>query len=167
MAKYFLYIFIIFIFFTGCSQKAPSTPAKRLSSYENNKEFNNINISKALLTQYREWSGTKYKYGGQTKAGIDCSYLVQNTFVSKLNIKMPRTTYHQAKLGVEIQKYQLDTGDLVFFITSKKGGRHVGIYLDHGDFMHVSTSRGVMISNLNNPYWKSHYWKSKRVLLNN
>ncbi len=167
MKKIFILIPIFSIFFfSACSISTNSitTNKKDISSYKNSKTYKNINISDALLSHYKEWEGVRYKYGGNTKNGIDCSFFVKDSFIS-LNKKLPRTTYFQAKSGIPISKNELRLGDLVFFITSKKGTRHVGIYLDDGDFMHVSTSRGVMISSLENPYWKRHYWKAKRVLL--
>jgi cell wall-associated NlpC family hydrolase len=59
---------------------------------------------------------------------------------------------------------ELQTADLVFFKTGWKT-RHVGIYIGEGQFLHASTSRGVMISSLDNPYWQRHYWTSRRVPL--
>lgn len=167
MKKYLLNIFIILniFLFTACSSKHITRPNKSIDAYYNNKEFNNINISRALLDHYKQWSGVRYKYGGNTKDGIDCSYFVQDAIQHSFNKKIPRTTLYQSKHGIEIDKKELQTGDLVFFLTGKKGGRHVGIYLDYGDFMHVSTSKGVIISTLSNVYWKKHYWKSQRILL--
>ena len=158
----------IALLFTACSSKQsnPYTVTKPLSAYENDQTYNGINISYKLLKHYAQWREVKYKYGGNSKRGIDCSYLVHDTYRSYFDIDMPRTTLYQSQIGLPINKSDLKTGDLVFFITSKKGSRHVGIYLDHGDFMHVSTSKGVMISNLNNPYWRRHYWMSRRVLFN-
>ena len=158
---------IIFTFFiTGCSLTQVNLPTykKNIFTYKNDKTYEDINISEALLSHYKSWEGVKYKYGGNNKNGIDCSFFVKDSFTT-LNKELPRTTLYQAKSGIEISKKELQTGDLVFFITSKKGTRHVGIYLNDGDFMHVSTSRGVMISSLENPYWRTHYWKSRRVLI--
>lgn len=167
MKKYLLNIFILLslFLFTACSNRSITLPTKNLASYYNNKEFKNINITQALLNHYKQWYGVKYKYGGNSKKGIDCSYFVQDAIQTSFNKKIPRTTFYQSKYGYEINKNQLQSGDLVFFITSKKGGRHVGIYLGYGDFMHVSTSKGVKISSLSNPYWKKHYWKSQRILI--
>ncbi len=161
----FFTLFILII--TGCTSHNPYTPTKSLSAYKTNNTYKNINISDALLSHYRQWQGVSYKYGGENRNGIDCSFFVYDAYRKTLNKHIPRTTLYQSKSGQSIQKRNLTTGDLVFFITSKKGSRHVGIYLKDGDFMHVSTSRGVMISSLSNPYWKSHYWKSRRILNSN
>jgi cell wall-associated NlpC family hydrolase len=96
------------------------------------------------------------------KKGIDCSYFVQDA-LKTIKVNIPRTTYYQSKSGYKIPKTQLQTGDLVFFKTTYKD-RHVGIYLNKGHFMHVSTSKGVIISRMDNPYWTSHYWTSRRIL---
>ncbi|MBT8134956.1 MAG: C40 family peptidase, partial [Gammaproteobacteria bacterium] len=75
---------------------------------------------------------------------------------------IPRSTEYQSKVGRSIPKNQLRAGDMVFFKTGIFT-RHVGMYIDDGDFLHVSSSKGVMISSLENPYWSSAYWKSQRV----
>lgn len=163
MKSLFFIIFLSF-FFTGCFYNTSNlTPKKPISSYLNDKTYNNQNISQALLRHFKEWEGVSYKYGGESKSGVDCSFFVMDSMKS-IDFKLPRTTKYQSIAGKKIDKKNLQTGDLVFFITSKKGTRHVGIYLDHGDFMHASTSQGVIISSLDNPYWKKHYWKSIRVL---
>ena len=56
----------------------------------------------------------------------------------------------------------LQAGDLVFFKTGILG-KHVGIYVQGGEFLHASTTKGVMVSNLSDPYWSSHYWKTVRI----
>ena len=112
---------------------------------------------------YSEWKGVKYKYGGNSKNGIDCSAFIQKAYKDKLNIKIPRTTLLQSKIGKQINKSQLELGDLVFFRTGKNS-RHVGIYMQNGNFMHASTSKGVIISKLSNIYFNKHYWKAQRVI---
>lgn len=119
-------------------------------------------IKEKLYTQYAQWKGAKYKLGGLNKYGIDCSGFVFVTFKSKLGISLPRTTSLQVKIGKYIERNQLQAGDLIFFKTSRFF-RHVGIYLEHGKFLHASTSLGVTISKLDNHYWKSKYWKAKRI----
>ena len=119
-------------------------------------------IKKKLYAQYAQWKGTKYKLGGLNKNGIDCSGFVFVTFKSKLRIVLPRTTHLQVAMGRNVRKIQLQAGDLVFFKTGKFK-RHVGIYLEHGKFLHASTSQGVTISRLDNNYWRSKYWRAKRI----
>ena len=151
-------IILSFIFvLTGCSlvpdrnTYAPQTEGAYTES-----------IKKKLYAQYAQWKGTKYKLGGLNKNGIDCSGFVFITFKSKLKTVLPRTTHLQVATGSNVERNHLQAGDLVFFKTGKFK-RHVGIYLEHGKFLHASTSQGVTISRLDNIYWRSKYWRAKRI----
>ncbi len=115
-----------------------------------------------LYQHYKLWKGTPYRMGGLTTRGIDCSGFVLVTFKALLNTRLPRTVDEQATLGQGILTEQLRTGDLVFFKTGS-AMRHVGIYLDHGRFMHASTRRGVMISALADGYWRQRFWQARRI----
>jgi cell wall-associated NlpC family hydrolase len=115
-----------------------------------------------LNSQLKEWYAVRYKLGGMSKQGIDCSGFVYLTFHNKFGVKLPRTTAKQVTRGRSIAKENLKAGDLVFFKATLKV-RHVGIYSGNGEFIHASTSRGVMRSRLSNPYWKKHYWTAKRI----
>ena len=119
-------------------------------------------IRSALYQQYREWQGTDYAYGGLSKSGVDCSGFVYLTFRDRLGVSLPRTTRTQSQIGRQIPAAQLRPGDLVFFITGNKS-RHVGIYVADNQFLHASKSRGVMLSDLNNPYWRETYWHARRI----
>jgi len=119
-------------------------------------------VKDALYAQYDEWKGTRYQLRGLSKNGIDCSGFVHMTFKSKLGVVLPRSSDSQAELGIDVSKNQLQAGDLVFFKTGRTV-RHVGVYLEDGRFLHASTKLGVVISRLNESYWKSAYWKAKRL----
>lgn len=124
--------------------------------------FANKVIRKAL-----SFKGTKYKYGGTTKSGMDCSGLMYASFKSA-NINLPRTSFEQSKKGIRIPKYKITKGDLVFFKTSKKNRiNHVGLVVSNEDgvtkFVHSSSSRGVMISSLKEGYWSNAYAEARRV----
>ena len=136
------------------SMKTPARPGAELTDSRLAK--------KKLYSQYKEWKGVRYRFGGLSKRGIDCSGLVYLTFKSKFGLKLPRTTKMQANIGKSVKKGSLKAGDLVFFKTSYKV-RHVGIYLEKGRFMHASKKKGVMISKLKEPYWSSKYWKARRI----
>jgi len=140
-----------------------SFPNKEEFDYEITKKISYSKLYDKLNLQYKNWKGVKYKYGGNSKKGIDCSAFVQKTFREKLNIRIPRTTALQSKIGKEINMSELEMGDLIFFKTGYNS-RHVGIYLEGGKFMHASTKRGVTISRLDNYYYRNHFWKIKRVL---
>ena len=119
-------------------------------------------VKQILSQQYNDWHNVQHKMGGTSKRGVDCSGLVYQTYRTKLGVDMPRSTEYQARMGKAIKKGQLRTGDLVFFKTGLFT-RHVGIYIDNGEFLHVSTSNGVTISNLADSYWKRTYWKAQRI----
>lgn len=122
-------------------------------------------ITTKLLQQHEEWRGTPYLLGGNNRRGIDCSSFTQITFLDQFQRQIPRTTADQVMQGVFINRNSLEPGDLVFFRTGGKKVRHVGIYLEDGVFLHASTSRGVMLSRLDNSYWKQHYWTARRIPL--
>jgi cell wall-associated NlpC family hydrolase len=116
-----------------------------------------------LYQHHEKWHGTPYRIGGNSRAGIDCSGFVQVTYRDVLGINLPRTTTQQFRSGPHVSRADLQTGDLVFF----RHGRHVGIYLEDHKFLHASTSRGVMISDIRNSYWTRHYWRAISVLPQN
>ncbi|PHS23173.1 MAG: peptidase P60 [Methylophaga sp.] len=121
------------------------------------------NVSNLLQAQYNSWQGVPYRLGGLSKKGIDCSGFVYLTFKDQFGITLPRTTESQVKRGTRVYIGELQTGDLIFFKTAWRT-RHVGIYLSDGQFLHASTSKGVIISRLDNVYWKKKYWRAQRVL---
>lgn len=123
---------------------------------------NTVQVKKTLYAQYSQWKNTRYQMGGLSRNGIDCSGFVHVTFKTKLGVVLPRSTEFQAQLGESIDRDQLRAGDLLFFKTGITD-RHVGVYLEDGKFLHASTSQGVTISGLNESYWRSAYWKAKRL----
>ncbi|MBV1786889.1 C40 family peptidase [Marinobacterium sp. D7] len=148
---------LMLILLAGCSS-APhyATAPYQLSSSQ-------ARVRQDLIDQYRRWKGVPYRLGGLDRQGIDCSGFVYRVFDELYALRLPRTTEQQIEFGLRIDRDQLQVADLVFFKTSWKV-RHVGIYLGNGDFLHASTSRGVMISSLDNPYWQDHYLASRRAI---
>lgn len=118
-----------------------------------------------LYQRHQQWHGTPYLLGGLSDQGIDCSGFVQLTFIDEFGVQLPRTTTAQSRQGYPIPKQQLRAGDLVFFdITDQGKLQHVGIYLEQNKFLHASTSKGVIISDITAPYWHDNYWQAIRVL---
>lgn len=125
--------------------------------------------AEAIISTAMTFSGTRYKYGGTTKKGMDCSGLV---FVSlkENDILFPRTSYQMAMEGQKIDVDDVQKGDLLYFKTSKSGKRinHVGLVVEvDGDdirFIHATTSRGVLVSSLREGYWKYAFVKAMRIL---
>ncbi len=104
----------------------------------------------------------KIQNGWIHKKGIDCSGFVQKAILEKFDLKLPRDSRSQSLVGTTIKKSELQMGDLVFFHTGKT--KHVGIYIDNGQFMHASTKIGVTISKMDDDYFRNRYWKATRVL---
>lgn len=144
--------------------KSPS-----LKSLESNYSGKNSNVVNELLKDAQKYLGAPYKYAGNTSSGFDCSGLVNKVF-DENSYKLPRRSEDQSNEGVSITINEAKPGDLVFFATS--GGSkvtHVGIIHDIGNdgevkFIHSSTSKGVIISSLNEKYWNNAYLFARRVL---
>ncbi len=107
--------------------------------------------------------GVPYKWAGVTPKGFDCSGFIWYVF-DKNSIHLPRTADVQYKAGKPVARGSLQKGDLVFFSTYEAGPSHVGIYIENGKFIHASSSKGVMVSNLADSYWKPRYLNARRML---
>lgn len=113
-----------------------------------------------------ELLGSRYSYGGTTTKGFDCSGFTSYVF-NKMGIDLPRRSSDQADVGKKVAKADLQPGDLVFFDTSGKingGITHVGIYVGDGNFAHASTSKGVIIEQLDSVYYKPRFVSAARVM---
>jgi len=124
-----------------------------------------------LLKEAETYLGVPYRYGGTTRKGIDCSAFVLSVFGAAANVTLPRVSRAQALEGKEVSKSEIQKGDLVFF-SHGRGIAHVGIVEDvtaEGEikFIHAATSRGVMISSLNDNYWGPRYRFAKRIINEN
>ena len=110
--------------------------------------------------------GIPYKWGGTTRAGMDCSAFTRAIFRETYGVELPRTSKQMYGVGRAItQKQDLKPGDLVFFKNtySGPGVSHVGIYLGEGRFAHASSSKGGTITPLDNPYFHPRYIGARRV----
>lgn len=119
-----------------------------------------------IVKSASQYKGVPYKFGGATPKGFDCSGYVQYVF-GRCRAKLPRAADEQALQGIFVTQRQLKPGDLVFFTTYAAGASHVGIYAGNGKFWSASSSRGVVLSSLQESYWKSRYYGARRVLVAN
>ena len=122
-----------------------------------------------ILRDAEKYLGSPYKFGGNTSSGFDCSGFTVKVFAEN-DFRLPRRSADQALIGEMIEAQRIKPGDLLFFSTSG-GGRvsHVGIVHDIGrdgeiKFIHASTSKGVIISSLNETYWNKNYLHARRIL---
>lgn len=151
------------------------SPSKTVAKSENLRKLDSsfdgkISSSiKSLLKDAESYLGTPYKFGGNTSSGFDCSGFTVKVFQDN-NFSLPRRSSDQADAGKSIDIKTVKPGDLLFFATSG-GSRvsHVGIVHtieNDGEikFIHASTSKGVIISSLNEKYWNKAYLHAQRVL---
>ena len=147
--------------FISC--KSTSSPVIKTESRRENKSIVN-----SLIKTATDNIGVRYKAAGITKNGFDCSGLVYTTFESQ-NIKLPRSSYDQAKIGKVIKIDDAKKGDLIFFKTNKSNQiNHVGLVteINSGEikFVHSSTSKGVIISSTKEPYYKNSFEQINRIV---
>lgn len=150
------------------TKKADSTRAKAPKSSAKNSSRAESSALGVLLSQQKQWKSTPYVSGGVKKSGADCSGFVQSVFSESFSVQLPRTTIDQMnggkKLGgKQMSQSKLRTGDLVFFKTGRGAlGYHVGIYLENGEFLHLSAKGGAKIASLSNSYWSPKFIKAVR-----
>lgn len=146
-------VLLALLVLTGCAASRPaSMPSASVPA----------NHEQLLRDEVDRWLGTPHRWGGLSMRGVDCSGFVVQVYRSVYAMQLPRVTREQARVGTAVRRDALQLGDLVFFRLPKT--RHVGIYLGDGTFAHASSSQGVMISRLDEPYWIDGYWTARRVL---
>lgn len=127
------------------------------------KKTGNLKRRNRLMNEYKIWKGTHYRFGADSHKAIDCSALTKRLFQEAFAINLPRTTTEQILKGKKAKQKNPHIGDLVFFKTGRVQ-KHVGIYIGDNHFIHASSSKGVTISALSNPYWSNHLLAVRRVL---
>lgn len=159
------YILSLIILFASCKS---SSVVNRSPS--DNKKENSNQTSDKIIQSASENIGVRYKTAGTTKAGYDCSGLVYSTF-GLYDISLPRSSYEQSKIGIELGQNlkKAKKGDLIFFKTNRRSQiNHVGIITEVEDddikFIHASTSKGVIISSMKEPYYQNTFVQLNRVL---
>ncbi len=176
--------FIVLFFLGGCIAKKKTTyGTERKVTVEASEKQNKIAVeipkeeipvpinSKVddIINTALSYSGVRYKYGGITKKGMDCSGLLYIAF-GEHDIQLPRISYQMAEEGKRIRVNNVAKGDLLFFKTRKGRKRinHVGMVVaienDEIKFIHASSSRGVIVSSLREGYWNYAFIKATRIL---
>lgn len=147
------------------AEKPSSPDTGRIEAMGSDREgTSNMNRQK-MMSEIEDLLGVPYRYGGNTRFGMDCSGFVQTVFKKAMAVSLPRKAEDMFESGHSILKNELNFGDLVFFkdIENAKAS-HVGIYLDSGSFAHASVSEGIIISNLDESYYSQRYAGARRVV---
>ncbi len=173
-----LVICIALFALTGCHSSKKTVKNDSHEKYESVKKDTYSTLSKKLgikvdsddnldlLEMCSRWLGTPYKYGGNTKKGVDCSGFTVKVYSAVYNKKLERSSAAiLSKNCKRIKQKDLQQGDLVFFATgkNKKKVNHVGIYLKDNKFIHASSSRGVIVSSLKESYYVRTYVTAAKV----
>ena len=162
------YILIILLIGTACGKKKAVVSTKTnntiIEKYAEKLQVPKSQIKNVALYQFiDDWYGTKYQYGGLTKSGVDCSGFSNILYKEVYQKELPRSTKDLYKQLKKVNKTKLEEGNLVFFNIEGKKNTHVGVYLMNNKFVHASTSKGVIISSLENPYYKNAYNKGGTI----
>lgn len=157
--KRVLLLLVVSLFLGACSssQKVVSESVKPQTKAER------------IVSNALSYKGVRYKFGGTTKRGMDCSGVIYVAFWEE-NFQMPRISRDMAKRGKKISLNTAKKGDLLFFKTpnSRRGINHVGLVVSNSrgqiQFIHATSSRGVIVSSLSEKYWKKAFVKATKVL---
>lgn len=118
-----------------------------------------------IIQEASDWIGSPYLYAGQDRDGTDCSGMIMIIYKEIGDISLPRNSAKQQEYCHLIERQELMPGDLVFFATGKDPQRvsHVGLYIGDNDFIHASSSRGVIVSNLSQNYYNTRFHSAGRI----
>lgn len=169
MRRYLIYILVMSGFVLSLSSCRSVTPRLDYKALAKASVRLGVDISlednHKLYLEAAEWIGVPYRTGGDSKRGTDCSGLASQLYKKVYRTKLSRNTDTQKQESNKIVKRNLREGDLVFFTSSRSGKRvaHVGIYLKDDKFIHASTSQGVIVSRLNEPYYTKHWISGGRI----
>lgn len=166
MKKLYLLALVISVFLYSCGSSRSSSNVNRPTSKSHKSDDR---VTNKIIKNAKSFEGTRYKFGGTTKSGMDCSGLVYVAFESE-DIALPRVSRDMAKKGTRISLSKTAKGDLIFFQTNKSNRNinHVGLVIEinggNVKFIHATSSKGVIISSLDERYWKGAFVEVRRVI---
>lgn len=169
MQKIALFLLLIISFSSCNSSKKIAEVKSNTNNIESNSTSNNSKKANNIISYAEKFKGVKYKYGGDSKKGMDCSGLINVSFKSE-DVLLPRTTNDLAAIGDWIDLKEVQKGDLLFFATKKNSRKvnHVAIVtsarIGYVEFIHSTTSSGVITSNLAERYWYHAFVQARRIL---
>lgn len=128
-------------------------------------EVKATSIGASIVEYGKQFMSVPYVWGGTSPSGFDCSGFTQYVYKNEAGVSIPRTTDQQYKIGTSVDKSDLQPGDLIFYKnTYRKGISHVGVYAGNDMVLNATTSKGVALVSMDDPYWGPKYAGAKRVL---
>jgi lipoprotein Spr len=142
---------------------------KELAEFADNKPYQLPVLADSILERGMSLIGTRYRFGGSSEAGFDCSGFIGYLFREEAGMNLPRSTREMINVDAPlVARNKLQPGDLLFFATNGRRGRvsHAGIYLGDDQFIHSSSRRsgGVRVDSLGDTYWSKTFIEAKRAL---
>lgn len=142
---------------------------KELADFADGKSYQLPVLADSILERGMSLIGTRYRFGGTSEAGFDCSGFIGYLFREEAGLNLPRSTREMINVDAPlVSRSKLEPGDLLFFATNGRRGRvsHAGIYLGDNQFIHSSSrkSGGVRIDSLGDSYWSKTFIEAKRAL---
>lgn len=162
-----LYFIPVLFLMIACGSKGPKTVTTTTSTTSSSTNSNAK--AQQIVTYAMSFEGVKYRYGGTSRSGMDCSGLIFTSF-NQADVQIPRVSRDMAARGEVISLAEITPGDLLFFKTDKSSNRinHVGLIVSAQGadvkFIHSTTSRGVIVSELTENYWRKAFVGARRVL---
>ena len=164
-------LFICILFLLLCPAAAlTSGDTAKASMHDSLRQFylsKKLSVDSAatpyLYYQVYEWLGTRYKYAGESRSGIDCSGFVAEMYRNVYCIQLNGGSRDIYPLTTPVEKNELKEGDILFFKIKKGQISHVGVYLGNNKFAHASVKAGVIISDLDEDYYKRYFYKGGRI----
>ena len=146
-----------------------SATEKQLASFADGKSYQLPVLADSILERGMSLIGTRYRFGGTSEAGFDCSGFIGYLFREEAGMNLPRSTREMINVDAPlVSRSNLKPGDLLFFATNGRRGRvsHAGIYLGDDQFIHSSSRRsgGVRVDSLGDSYWSKTFIEAKRAL---
>ncbi len=151
--------FVLAVGLTSACTTAPMRVGGKSAEYWNN----GVEVRSVLMRHFENWEGVPHRYGGTDRSGIDCSGFVQLAYRDLFNVNLPRSARDMSRIGESVGLDELRVGDLMFF-RGAFSPNHVGIYLGDGTFLHVSSSKGVTRTRVDDSYWRKYISSARRVL---
>jgi cell wall-associated NlpC family hydrolase len=148
----------LLLFGSGCASKTTTPPVS--GAFPSAPDLHSP-VTDILLARFEAWEGVPHRTGGQDRAGIDCSGLVQIVFREAFGLELPRTSREQSLAGEGVDASDMRPGDLVYF--AEKAGGHVGVVVDAERFLHASATVGVTVSEFDG-YWLPRLVRVRRIL---